>query len=447
MRKTKKRNARIVGSFSLIYRLNNKTYEYTNYDFLELKNAENTSIKIDTKPRLLENGKLTTFENVILPNRILALANTITDRYYTEIVNFEAYTYLGVRANANTARTSSFINRTIDLLYEMLPVKNVLSDIEVALDFLGYDKSLVISYYPRYKPIFFKGNLTEDTFDKFFTRFWEYTKRDRQNPPWSNGVYKKLKKENPEITAKLTKLCNKIHGLLQYEYESSRTQYFDVDVFETIFSLTELRHLQILHSLDLISYPVIGLYKKEQYLQIESTSSGEYHFISSFIGLLARITDNSLILIDEPENSLHPNWQMKYITFLKTIFKKYKSCHFLLTSHSHFLVSDLPSESSTIVGLRKEDGVKAELIKTNTYAWSAEEILLKIFKVSSSRNYYLTDKLEQIFSLIGKEPSKAVLNEIKIRVEELKKIDFSGLNHEDPLKDVVQTLFKKFENA
>ena len=41
---------------------------------------------------------------------------------------------------------------------------------------------------------------------------------------------------------------------------------------------------------------------------IAESSSGEFHLFSSFVGFMASIKLYSLILIDEPEISLHPNW-------------------------------------------------------------------------------------------------------------------------------------------
>jgi len=63
--------------------------------------------------------------------------------------------------------------------------------------------------------------------------------------------------------------------------------------------------------------------------------------------------DNLLFLFDEPEIALHPQWQKKYlmevIQLLKKMDKKY---HFIFTSHSPFLLSDLPKEN--IIFLKKD---------------------------------------------------------------------------------------------
>ena len=56
--------------------------------------------------------------------------------------------------------------------------------------------------------------------------------------------------------------------------------------------------------------------------------------------------NNLLFLFDEPELSLHPQWQKNYINEIYNLVKKLgKNYHFIFTSHSPFLLSDLPKEN------------------------------------------------------------------------------------------------------
>ncbi len=44
----------------------------------------------------------------------------------------------------------------------------------------------------------------------------------------------------------------------------------------------------------------------------------------NILGISTEIRDNSLICIDEPELSLHPKWQEKYMKLLMNTFSDYK---------------------------------------------------------------------------------------------------------------------------
>ena len=52
-------------------------------------------------------------------------------------------------------------------------------------------------------------------------------------------------------------------------------------------------------------------------LDLEMLSSGEQHELVILYELLFRIPDNSLILIDEPELSLHVLWQEQFLKDLE----------------------------------------------------------------------------------------------------------------------------------
>ena len=119
--------------------------------------------------------------------------------------------------------------------------------------------------------------------------------------------------------------------------------------------------------------------------------------------LSASEMENALILIDEPEISQHPNWQMSIIDFLNKGLEGIP-CHLLIATHSHFLVSDLTRNRSTVTYLNKtHEGLVSEKIKEETYGWSAEEVLLKVFKVPTTRNIYLAKIVGEMLDKIAKD--------------------------------------------
>jgi predicted ATP-dependent endonuclease of OLD family len=63
-------------------------------------------------------------------------------------------------------------------------------------------------------------------------------------------------------------------------------------------------------------------------------SSGEQHFFVLFFRLIfIDSNQNKLVLIDEPELSLHPRWQVRFIDDLERI-REIASIDFILASHS-----------------------------------------------------------------------------------------------------------------
>lgn len=60
-----------------------------------------------------------------------------------------------------------------------------------------------------------------------------------------------------------------------------------------------------------------------------------------------KVVENLIFLIDEGEVNLHPEWQKKYIKYLIKFFNKNftQNIHIILTSHSPFILSDLPKDN------------------------------------------------------------------------------------------------------
>jgi predicted ATP-binding protein involved in virulence len=56
-------------------------------------------------------------------------------------------------------------------------------------------------------------------------------------------------------------------------------------------------------------------------LSIRDLSSGEQHELVLFYELLFKASPNALILIDEPELSLHIAWQIEFVNDLEEIIK------------------------------------------------------------------------------------------------------------------------------
>lgn len=76
-----------------------------------------------------------------------------------------------------------------------------------------------------------------------------------------------------------------------------------------------------------------------QELDLDSLSSGEQHEIVLLYDLLFRIKPNTLVLIDEPELSLHVTWQKRFLPDLLKI-AEVAQIDVLVATHSPYIVGD-----------------------------------------------------------------------------------------------------------
>jgi hypothetical protein len=127
-----------------------------------------------------------------------------------------------------------------------------------------------------------------------------------------------------------------------------------------------------LYSNTIFSIPVqigkkfIEIYKKflndkiSKYHFYWNISSGEYSYLSLFSRLYGLDSSNKyfLIVIDEGDTNFHPEWSRKYVKLLNEWIPKImsgaKGIQLVLTTHSPYVLSDLPS--SNVFTLNKVEG-------------------------------------------------------------------------------------------
>lgn len=78
-------------------------------------------------------------------------------------------------------------------------------------------------------------------------------------------------------------------------------------------------------------------YKNEYPLQYEDLSAGEKQLVALFVYTKLAVNENSVLLLDEPELSLHINWQRK---FLKSLISASENKQFIISTHSPFIISN-----------------------------------------------------------------------------------------------------------
>lgn len=159
---------------------------------------------------------------------------------------------------------------------------------------------------------------------------------------------------------------------------------------------------------------------------VDELSSGEKQIFFRGGSLLQMNLNNSVILIDEPELSLHPEWQQKILDFYKGIGENNQ---IIIATHSPHIVSSCKKEE--VIVLNRVNGktvVKNDV--EETYGWTVEQLLLSVFKLKSVRNLEIQQKLDKfkILYVNQEKLNNSELNEFNELKNELEKY----LDPEDP---------------
>ena len=400
------------------------------------------------RSRNLEKLEFSKIEKTSDPKKVISVSNSLYDKFpldrsFTVGIenNFkeEFYNYLGTRTRMG-ASSRILIRRAVDILLENYLNKNISECYRLVFNYLDYKPKILLEY----KLIF--RDLTESENHKITPKDIEkYILKESKYSEMNKNIYKTI---SEKYSDKFIEVCNFLN---QIREKGDRDFQIEIDFsLENINKLTrnitkykdDLKTYEVLNILRKINmikaFDVKLIQKEKKIFSFSDTSSGEANILCTLIALIPLVENNSCILIDEPEISLHPSWQYKYIDLLNKIFERFKGCHIIIASHSHFLVSDLETSNSSVVILKKiDDIVTSTLLNESTYGWSAEDILLNVFDMPTTRNFYISNIVSEALELIAKnQKNKLRFKKIKI---ELKNIE-PNLKEQDPLKLIIKTI-------
>lgn len=130
---------------------------------------------------------------------------------------------------------------------------------------------------------------------------------------------------------------------------------------------------------------------------------------------------NILVLMDEPEVYLHPEWQIKLISklinFFKEIYCEY-NIQIVLTSNTPFLISDLPKNNVILLQKNKNNETNEYEIKSlnpniNTFAQNIHTLLKKPFFMSTTIGDFSKNKINEIIQLLSNDDMSDYKQEMK----------------------------------
>lgn len=133
-------------------------------------------------------------------------------------------------------------------------------------------------------------------------------------------------------------------------------------------------------------------------IKIDELSGGEKELITKIFPLVISNIHDSVILIDEPESSLHPNWQNSIVKVYERIAKEQNN-QVILATHSPHIVSSVKKEQVKV--LYNENG-NIRIIDdfSGSYGWKVDKVLLEIFKVNGLRTPAIENKMSELRELV-----------------------------------------------
>ena len=152
---------------------------------------------------------------------------------------------------------------------------------------------------------------------------------------------------------------------------------------------------------------------------INELSSGEKQLFLRTLAIRMLNPENSIILIDEPELSLHPKWQQRIVDVYRKIGKNNQ---IIIATHSPHILGSVRKEN--IMLLDKDDDRKI-VVRTgdelyDSYGQPTDRVLKDIMGLETTRNPKVFKLLEEAGELVDK--NKYESEEFKTKYKELREI-------------------------
>ena len=166
--------------------------------------------------------------------------------------------------------------------------------------------------------------------------------RDNNSERFSESNFMSFYKEKKINYEKLDNLKEVFEFLNKYDESSSIL----INDFEIIYKKNEETFLELIR----IGYLQINL-KDSLGREYFGLSQGERKLFTEMLMIYDEINNTEkkdiFLLLDEPDLTLHPQWQKNYIKELIKLLSTFptKEFHVIITSHSSFILSDLPKEN------------------------------------------------------------------------------------------------------
>ncbi len=388
-------------------------YQIDNEDF-EIRN------ETQTNPICLRNGIVCELYDFILPNRVVGLTVATFDRFPLQRTpkfgddKLNCYRYLGLRDRTGRSSVLSFVYTALENLLEARRDAGERRDrIAAVFKLLRYNPLFHITYSLRFSRSAIQAAIQSPEFIETLPLFQKRRLQLLFEQSHGYGTFQLALKDALD------------------RFGNERTLKVPVSITHASDRLVE--QLQMLRRTGVLSIRAVEIERSDGVIvDLKEASSGELSVASAFMALAGVLDTGSLILIDEPEISLHPEWQSRYVDTLLSAFQSYSGCHYLIATHSPLVVSDL-SEGASVYSLDRRKDIDG----SDVAGGSVDRLLAQFFGTSNTNNLYVKEELVKALRLAadGELSSPSYIDTVKNLAVMTK-----GTSADDPVREVVVAL-------
>lgn len=320
-------------------------------------------------------------------SKVIAVSGVATDRFPSRLTlrrrphSHAAYKYIGPRTDNNlVSRAQGIAQIAASLLESPDRIRSRFKNLKHAFSILKVANGIHFTFT---RSVLEEGKWTTSKIKNRLTKI----------------------KLNPEDSEEIAQLASRCFQIMKASYDIELRLDLD-DVVRIDATHGDLEAIEALLSCNLITIKESYTYSDSdsKVLPLSEFSSGQWHIFSSLLFTAIAVEDNTLILMDEPENSLHPEWQQQYLRLMKNVISSSSGVHLITATHSPLIASSLdPVEAEVIKLKRNQRGrLTADALAAGPFGWTSDEILQEVFGLDSSRSIEFTKRMDAALGLFAK---------------------------------------------
>ena len=138
--------------------------------------------------------------------------------------------------------------------------------------------------------------------------------------------------------------------------------------------------------------------------------------------MASMVYDKFVIVMDEPENHLHPKLQR---SLLPSLVKAFPEVQFIISTHNPFMVTSVPDSNVFMLSYNELNSVDSTELDLINRSGSSNEILRDVLGVETTLPIWAEEKLEVAVNKIkGQEVNASSLKQLKNDLNEVGLSDY-----------------------
>jgi predicted ATPase len=157
------------------------------------------------------------------------------------------------------------------------------------------------------------------------------------------------------------------------------------------------------------------------YFRFTNFSEGEFIYLNLFSNVYKYLehsgNDDCILLLDEPDINLHPEWSRRLIYDLIRLVennKKEGKIQIIITSHSPFIVTDFPKQNIFAFKLNCEDDRQKYLIENPEFGFAANiyDLIADTFFMDASIGEFALQKIKSLKDINDKTVANSIIEKV-----------------------------------